>query len=291
MRSLYRMLVVSAWVLVAFSSSPVSADPIPLYWTTVAVGASDIASSSQEMTGAPSSLSYGHGVYLFGTDLLLVFSGFAQAGRGVLHASSSFDVTGSGSIPTDTSTTTEAVYTEDGVHAITVGPPDLLTEIVAYEVTFDLDGSVSGPADSFAELSAADCPTTWPSSGSCFISSSIYDHTTPLGPVTFFITPPGGDASAAFNAVFELNTLGSSDNGGSYGSADFTATLASFMAVDADDNPIPGVEVEYADGSIWGPNGFVPAGSTPAITPEPSTLTLLGTGLLGAATLWRRIRS
>lgn len=60
-----------------------------------------------------------------------------------------------------------------------------------------------------------------------------------------------------------------------------TATLLSIQGVDANNNVIPGIVLEGGDGSILG-------SASATATPEPSTLLMMGSGILGLAGIFRR---
>jgi|GEM_PF-6430548 len=262
-------------------------------------GSPAVQQNNYSVNSAPSSSTLSSSLTANG--FTMNFNGYAAADRNILHASSSMNIvppancTAPCANPNYMSVFSYGTYDELGVHAIQVGPGDLLSGIVAYEVTFNLDGTVSGPAQMSADLIAAACPMQ---GGSCNSSGSRYDETTPLGPVTFYITPLNpSDPSAAFDAFFGLQTEVLYQPGsfyGQYGTIDFgdTAAITSFAAVDGNHNPIPGVEIEYSDGSTWGPDGFVATGTAPtAPTPEPSTFLMLSTGLIGiAGTIRRRLK-
>jgi hypothetical protein len=219
--------------------------------------------------------------------LVLNYSAYAQAAPKQLHAAASYSLNGTCQITSCLSGTAglggieAAAYWDVGnVKAVAI-TNDLLSNIVAYKATWDLDGSVNPLDDpdiaAFLEAQSVQ-------NGVYKQSSSTYEAP-PLGPVSFYVQPK--NLTGTFDLSFQLEANAIFNFGlpiPPSGSVDFsdTATFMSIEAVDANGNVIPGVSLQLSDGSILGPD--VP----PAATPEPSTLALLGTGLVGVVGAVRR---
>jgi hypothetical protein len=234
----------------------------PGTWT---VNASSFVSSS----GAPSGFGFNGSVY-------------AEAEKGYLHASAA--VTSTCATCSSYGVSAIAIYYQYNVHAVTIGAPDLLQGIVAYKFTFDADGSVSPVDDTQVYAQLAD----WgfqDGGGSGSPQQTATYYADPLGPVSFYLKVP--DPTKPFDFQFLLDEWVVSQ----IGSVDFSNTfsLASVEAVDSDGDVIPGVELELPDGTYLGADGYsTTLDPNPAATPEPSSLILLGTGLVGIATAARR---
>ncbi len=218
----------------------------------------------------------------------LSYSAAAAAERGVLHSSASFSLTPS-LIPSNPAETTWGIsslstWSEYGVHAVTTGPQDLLSGITAYKFTFNTDGVINGGYRDIAVLN--DSITQL---GVTTVAGEIF-RAPPVGPTSFYLQP--SHLLSSFDFTFDLFADALSDSGGPLsGSVNFfnTATLSSVEAIDADGNVIPQVDLELGDGTLVGVDGFTSLASAPA--PEPSTLVLLGTGIVAFVGAVRRRRT
>jgi hypothetical protein len=211
-----------------------------------------------------------------GSDVLngsvLSFNGSAQAARGNLHAAADFSCiqcpsTGFVGIAM------QAAWFESGAKAYTIGPLDLLAGVVAYEVSWNLDGTLSQQDDPsiYGQLYAN------VEQGSYTKTTVATYYAPPVGPVIFYLQPP--DPTLPFNFSFQLFPVAGTFSGGTTsGSSDFsnTATFASLEALDANGNVIPGVSLQLSDGTLMGASGFV---SPLAPTPEPTPIVLAACGI------------
>jgi hypothetical protein len=216
------------------------------------------------------------------------YSGFAATERGVLHSSSSYSIVGP---VEDWGVQSTANYTEYGVQAVDIGQPDLLAGITALKVTVDLDGTITGVGGlDAASIDGSSCQGSTCRYGDAEV---LGDGAGFLGPISFYMEP--ANPLAPFDMTLSLDTLARSIDFAASGSSDFsdTATLMSIVAVDANNNPIPGVELQLGDGTYLGPNGYSAtpdAPPTPSPVPEPSSLALLATGVLATlCSLQRRL--
>lgn len=207
--------------------------------------------------GGPSSLSQStsdstDGVVFSGT-------GSATADRTDLHASASYSLSYATTCNPCAPTSKEwgaqasAEWFEYGVTAHDVGPDDLIPDIDAYEVTWNLDGTLKGPInDPSVDLFALT------SQGGVVKESEAQFFTPPLGPVVFYLQPDNLAGPFDFIFILVADTY-STDPTTSFESVDFsdTATLASVVALDSSGNVLPGVDLELSDGSLLGPDGLV----------------------------------
>jgi hypothetical protein len=214
----------------------------------------------------------------------LSYSGVAQASRNDLRAEAQFSCTACPPTSGFWGIGMQADWFESGAKVYTVGPPDLLTGIVAYEVTWNIDGTVTTQDDPYiyGELLA-----NITQNGVTTTTSSTY-YAPPLGPVTFYLQPTDPDES--FDFGFQLFALAGTGPGGTTsGTSDFsnTASFASLVAVDANGNVIPAVGLQLSDGTIMDSSGFE---SEPSTVPEPPSLVLLTTALISSIAAIRRRR-
>ena len=210
------------------------------------------------------------------------YMGAAAAERGVLHSGSAYNIVGP---IEDWGVSSQATWAEYGVKAVDIGQPDLLAGITAFKVTFNLDGTITGlgPYNS-AIMAGSSCVGTTCRSGSAEVLGAGSNF---LGSISFYMQP--ADTTGLFDMYITLGTLARSVYVAASGSSNYsnTATLASIIAVDANNNPIPGVELELGDGTYIGADGFS-AAPVPTTNPEPASFVLLSTGVLGAFAAWRR---
>src|ERR1700723_2361154 len=200
----------------------------------------------------------------------LIYSASAEGERGILHSSASFSLTPA-AIPTNPAESLWGIsslstWAEFGVKEYNIGPPDLLAPISAYKFTFDTDGSIFGGYPMSAVLN-----DSINQNGVTTVAGEVF-YAPPVGPTSFYLQPSNPLSTFDFSFMLYADAL-SLAGGPLSGSVDFsnTATLASVVAVDANGNVIPGVELELGDGTLLGPNGFAAAP-----TPEPSTWMLTG---------------
>jgi hypothetical protein len=216
-------------------------------------------------------------------------AGNSEADRGQLHSSVSFtnacvSCYQSGS-PFGYSVFGGASWYESSATAVTLGPEELLNGVAGYRFNFNIDGTItpSGNSGVFAQLT-----DFWVQGSNGDDTGEVVWHNSTSGPLSLFLSPTNPLSAFAFE--FELDTFASGYNSPGHditsASVDFanTISLASVDALDANGNVIPGVSLRLGDGTLLGADGFTPA----ATAPEPSTLIMLGTGLVGAAGALRR---
>jgi hypothetical protein len=269
---------ISCLSLLFLTTSTVHASTMYAYNTWSYTDVYTISSGAQESNNfeqsGPSSYS------ISGVDTLsgqtLSYSGQAQAGDGVLHAEAQFGCVSCTTIGAGISM--DAAWGAGGVRATSINQGSL-SDIASYAVTWNLDGTVSTFDDS-GEYAFLGVSITQDGTSTGYTGATFY--TSPLGPTTFYLQPPV--AGQPFSFIFWLDTLATTNPLDMVsGETNFynTATLESVEALDANGNVIPGVSWELSDGTLIGQNGVVSVGSTP----EPTTFTLLGTGLIGLAAI------
>ena len=282
-RILRQAAMFSCVVMLIFGSIPLLADTISFDTASVVV-LNPLSGGTQVRDDGVSGIT--SSVQLQGTEqfdgFTLVYSGFAAAQRETLHSSASYTLIS----PTSCSSpcavpvvdpswgvVAEPLWEELGVSAVTIGPGDLLSDIKAYKVTFNIDGSISAIYPGDAGFIGA---TVYQGNSSILTYAQMF--AAPIGPVSFYIQPP--DLTAPFNVSFFLESSALSyyayPGAPTSASVDFsnTATLRSIEAVDANGNAISGVALEASDGSLL---GYSPA--TPSSVPEPPSFLLSASGL------------
>lgn len=159
------------------------------------------------------------------------------------------------------------------MQAVNVGPNDLLPDITAYKVNFNLNGTISNDVSGDSVVIEA---IVLQGASDTFSDAQFFSP--PFGTTSFYIQPP--DLTDPFDVEFFLvtNVADSYCCPGAPLSAtvDYsnTATLESVQAVDGNGDVIPGVLLEAGDGTILG-NGAAP----PPVVPEPPSWLLFGSGL------------
>jgi len=223
----------------------------------------------------------------------LSVTGDAEASEGALHSAISYTLTppalcSSPCMPTGGNGAwggnASAHWFEYGVQAYNTGPLNLIPDIVTYEFTWNIDGTLFGPEyDASAYLAAQIIQGTYQSNP----TYATY-YADPIGPVSFYLEPPNPETPFTF--MFDLQTSVISNNPAvSYESANFynTAIIASVVALDAQGNVLPGVELQLENGDLLGSSGLV----SPSATPEPPAYILCGSGLLLLVYFRSRIQS